>query len=99
MLSKTVFSKGVVCDFLTSLIDGNSDEHTREVSVIKNDCFFGKTFIELTSKAWDHFVVLAWLPSEKGRKMILVPGDCSDGELVKEGDVIIGYVKKGIKNY
>ena len=99
MLSKTVFSKGVVCDFLTSLIDGNSDEHTREVSVIKNDCFFGKTFIELTSKAWDHFVVLAWLPSEKGRKMILVPVDCSGGELVKEGDVIIGYVKKGIKNY
>ena len=70
-----------------------------EISVIKNDCFFGKTFIELTSKAWDHFVVLAWLPSEKGRKMILVPGDCSDGELVKEGDVIIGYVKKLIKNY
>jgi TRAP transporter TAXI family solute receptor len=99
MLSKTVYSKGVVCDFITSLIDGNSDVYMREVSVIKNDCFFGKTFIELTSKAWDDFVALAWLPSEKGRKMIIVPGDCSGGELVKEGDVIIGYVKKGIKNY
>ena len=41
MLSKTVYSKGVVCDFISSLIDGNSDIRMKEISVKKNDfCFF-----------------------------------------------------------
>lgn len=94
MLSKTIYSKGIVCDFISSLIDGNSDMHMNEISVKKNDYFFGKTFIELISKPWNNFTVLAWLPSKKSLNMVIVPEDCGNEELIEEGDVIIGILKK-----
>ena len=94
MLSKTIYSKGVVCDFISSLIDGNSDMRMKEISVKKNDCFFGKTFIELILKPWDNFTVLAWLSYKKGLNMVIVPEDCGNEELIEEGDVIIGILKK-----
>lgn len=94
MLSKTVYSKGVVCDFITSLIDGNSGQYMSEVSVKENDCFSGKSFIELTSRPWGDFTVLAWLPYKRGLNMVIVPEDCGGEELVEEGDVIVGYIKK-----
>jgi uncharacterized protein len=98
MLSKTIYSKGVVCDYIFSFLNGDSTYVVREIKVKENDSWEGKRLSSLMGSFIEGFRILAVVPNDHRRKstVSVISNSQNEDVLIMPGDILIGALDRNL---
>ena len=98
MLSKTIYSKGVVCDYIFSFLNGDSTYVLHEIKVKENDSWEGKRFSYLMGSFIKGFRILAVVPNDHlDKNTVKTIGNSQNEDVViKPGDTLIGALDRNL---